>query len=157
LPELRKVLAALAQNEELKKFDFEDANGLKVTINSFSYKKGLPIDYSGNGGGFVFDCRVLKNPGKYPKYFDLTGKDKAVIDFLEAESKVSDFLESVYSLVDDTVENYNRRNFKNLMINFGCTGGQHRSVYCAEKLASHLIDKFKANIDLNHTQLNRKD
>ena len=157
LKELQKVLMNTTQNEELNKFNVPDAEKLKVTVNSFSYKNGLPIDYSGNGGGFIFDCRVLNNPGRYAEYSNLTGKDEPVINFLKTQSNVNEFLNSVYDLIDGAVKNYNERNFKNLMVNFGCTGGQHRSVYCAEKLAMHLNEKFEVKVELNHTQLINKD
>jgi hypothetical protein len=157
LEELQKVLTDITQKEELRKFNVAETNKLKVTVNSFSYKTGLPVDYSGNGGGFVFDCRVLNNPGRYSEYSNLTGKDIGVAQFLEMKSNVNKFLDSVYDLVDDAVKNYNDRNFKNLMVNFGCTGGQHRSVYCAERLASHLSKKFEVKVELNHTQLKKKD
>lgn len=157
LKELQKVLAAITQNTELKKFKIDAQKKLKVTINSFSYKHGLPTDYSGNGGGFVFDCRVLNNPGRYSEYSSLTGKDIDVAQFLETQSNVNEFLKSVYDLVDDAVKNYDERNFKNLIVNFGCTGGQHRSVFCAEKLAAHLKQNSELMIELNHTQLNEKD
>ncbi len=157
LKELKKVLFAIAQNAELKKFRIDTPKKLKVTINSFSYKSGIPVDYSGNGGGFVFDCRVLNNPGRYSEYSKLTGKDIEVAQFLEAKSNVNDFLNSVYDLIDDAVKNYKERNFNNLMVNFGCTGGQHRSVFCAEKLAAHLKLNSDLTIKLNHMKLYKKD
>jgi len=157
LKELHKVLIDITQNEVLKKFNVAEEKKMKVTVNSFSYKNGVPVDYSGNGGGFVFDCRVLNNPGRYSEYSNLTGKDTGVAQFLELKSNVNEFLDSIYILVDNAVKNYNERNFKNLMVNFGCTGGQHRSVYCAEKLASHLNEKFEVKVELNHTQLKKKD
>ncbi|MBT8378115.1 MAG: phosphotransferase [Ignavibacteria bacterium] len=156
LKELQKVLTAIIQNEELIKFRSKESKKLKVVIHSFSYKKGLPIDYSGNGGGFVFDCRVLDNPGRYAEYSNLTGKDEGVVYFLETKSKANEFLSSVYTLVDDAVKNYNERSFTNLMVNFGCTGGQHRSVYCAERLANHLNDNFNVQVELKHTQLSKE-
>jgi RNase adaptor protein for sRNA GlmZ degradation len=157
LKELQKVLVSITQNAELEKFKIDKPRKLKVTINSFSYKAGIPIDYSGNGGGFVFDCRVLNNPGRYSEYSKLTGKDIDVAQFLETKSNVGEFLNSVYDLIDDAVKNYSERNFKNLMINFGCTGGQHRSVFCAEKLAARLLQNSDLMIELNHLQLDKKD
>lgn len=155
--ELQNVLTAIVHNNELKKFKQKDHQKLTVAINSFSYKKGIPVDYTGNGGGFVFDCRALNNPGRYPEFSHLTGKDESVIRFIETQTQVNEFLNSVYSLVDEAVENYIKRDFKNLNVNFGCTGGQHRSVYCADKLAEHLKNKFDVYIELNHTQLSKEE
>jgi aminoglycoside/choline kinase family phosphotransferase len=157
LKELKKILIAIAQNAELKKFKIDTPKKLKVTINSFSYKSGIPVDYSGNGGGFVFDCRVLNNPGRYSEYSKLTGKDIEVAQFLEAKSNVNDFLNSVYDLIDDAVKNYKERKFNNLLVSFGCTGGQHRSVFCAEKVAAHLKLNSDLTIKLNHMKLDKKD
>jgi RNase adaptor protein for sRNA GlmZ degradation len=158
LPELSRVINSISKNDDLKKISFtESKKKLKVTINSFSYKEGLPKDFTGNGGGFVFDCRSLDNPGRYPEFRDLTGLDEEIIRFLAEKGSVKAFLNSVYSIVDNSVKNYIKRDFKNLMINFGCTGGQHRSVYCAENLAKHLKEKFDILIEVNHTQLNLMD
>jgi len=157
LKELNRVLNTIVQDEKLLKFKTSISKKLKVTINSFSYKTGIPMDYAGNGGGFVFDCRVLNNPGRYSEYINLNGSDEPVRNFLETKSNVNEFLSSVYALVDDAVKNYLERNFKNLLINFGCTGGQHRSVYCAEKLADHLKQNSNLMLELNHTQLDKKD
>jgi len=158
LPELNRVLVSILKNEELKKLELNQPDKkLIVTINSFSYKEGIPKDFSGNGGGFVFDCRSLENPGRHPEYLNSTGLDENVIRFLNDKSDVKDFLNSVYTIVDESVKNYIQRDFKNLMINFGCTGGQHRSVYCAAELAKHLGNDFEISVVVNHTQLNKKD
>ena len=127
-------------------------SGLTVTIYSFSFKKGLPIDESGNGGGYVFDCRSTHNPGKYDEYKQLTGLDQPVIDFLEQDGEILTFLDSVYALVDHHVARFIERDFTNLQVAFGCTGGQHRSVYCAEHLAQHLKEKYGVNIRLIHRE-----
>ena len=111
---------------------------LEVRVQSFSYKKGIPEDPSGNGGGYVFDCRSIHNPGRYEPYRKLTGRDEEVIRFLEDDGEILTFLEHVYGVVDPHVETYSRRGFTSLMVSFGCTGGQHRSVYCAEHLARHI-------------------
>ena len=123
-----------------------------VTIYSFSYKRGIPADESGNGGGYVFDCRSTHNPGKYPQYMQLTGLDQPVIDFLEQDGEIITFLHSVYPLVDHHVERFIERGFSHLQVAFGCTGGQHRSVYCAEQLAHHLKEKYDVQIHLIHRE-----
>lgn len=133
-------------NEEI------DHNKLCVDIYSFSYKKGIPADYSGNGGGFVLDCRAVHNPGRYKEYKQLTGLDKEVIDFLEEDGEMLTFMESVYELADASVARYLERGFTHLQFCFGCTGGQHRSVYGAEHLAKHLSEKFGVQIRLTHRE-----
>lgn len=120
----------------------EDDGRLEVKICSFSYKKGIPEDLSGNGGGYVFDCRSIHNPGRYEPYRKLTGRDEPVIRFLEDDGEILGFLEHVYGVVDPHVETFCRRGFTSLMVSFGCTGGQHRSVYCAEHLARHLAERY---------------
>ncbi len=125
---------------------------LQVTVCSFSFKKGIPSDESGNGGGYVFDCRATHNPGKYEQYKTLTGRDKPVIDFLEQDGEILAFLDSVYALVDHHVERFIERGFTHLQICFGCTGGQHRSVYSAEATAHHLHDKYGVQVHLIHRE-----
>lgn len=128
---------------------------LEVTIYSFSFKKGIPSDPSGNGGGYVFDCRSIHNPGRYEPYKKLTGRDEPVIDFLEDDGEIIGFLEHVYGVVCPHVETFKGRGFTNLMVSFGCTGGQHRSVYCAEHLAQHLAGKYPdVHIHLIHREQN---
>ena len=121
---------------------------------SFSYKKGIPEDKSGNGGGYVFDCRATNNPGRYEQYKKLTGLDQPVIDFLEADGEILAFLDSVYKLADAHVARYIERGFTNLMFSFGCTGGQHRSVYSAQHLAEHIHGKFGVEVILVHREQN---
>jgi RNase adaptor protein for sRNA GlmZ degradation len=143
----------MVSEEMIQRFETikaDESTPLVVKINSFSYKKGLPVDESENGGGFVFDMRGILNPGRFDEYKTFCGKDKCVIDFLEQRTKMQDFLNSVFDLVDISVEDYLKRGFKNLMINFGCTGGQHRSVYAAEQTARHLKNKYKVKVELNH-------
>lgn len=125
---------------------------LSVTIYSFSFKRGIPTDSSGNGGGYVFDCRSTHNPGKYEEYKTLTGLDQPVIDFLEQDGEILTFLTHVDALVDHHVERFIERGFEHLQVAFGCTGGQHRSVYCAEHVAKHLKEKYEVNIHLIHRE-----
>lgn len=125
---------------------------LCVDVYSFSYKKGIPTDYSGNGGGFVFDCRAIHNPGRYEPYKQLTGLDQPVIDFLEEDGEILPFMEHVYALADPAVERYIKRGFTHLQFCFGCTGGQHRSVYGAQHLAEHLAKKFGVQVRLYHRE-----
>lgn len=151
LPALDDCFEQILNSEKLKKFGEESkSEKLTVVINSFSYKKGLPNDYSGNGGGFMFDCRSLPNPGRLDEYKLLTGRDKPVIEYLSEKKEVDEFLSKVYSIVDSSVQNYIERGFLNLMVNFGCTGGQHRSVYCAENLYKHLEKIKSIEVILNH-------
>lgn len=158
LPELVTALNRLVDAPQLQKFKDQKQmkSYLKVTINSFSYRAAIPEDPYGNGGGFVFDCRAIHNPGRYEQYKELTGKDKEVIDFFKNESDIDHFLDHVYSLVDQSVDKYLQRNFNSLVVNFGCTGGQHRSVFCAEKLAERLKEKYDIEIEVNHTELAKK-
>lgn len=124
--------------------------GLTVRISSFSYRKGIPADHSGNGGGYVFDCRPLPNPGRLPEYKDLTGKHAQVAAYLEADPGVGSFLDAVLAILGPAVNNYLKRDFRSLVVNFGCTGGQHRSVYCAEKTTAFLRQNYRANVTLTH-------
>ena len=126
--------------------------GLTVTVNSFSYKKGLPQDPSGNGGGYVFDCRALPNPGRYPEYRCYTGKDQPVIEFLQGDPKVERFLEAAEMLVGDSITKYLERKFTSLSVSFGCTGGQHRSVFCAERMAKWIAENFQCHVVINHRE-----
>ena len=130
----------------------EKPSALIVRIFSFSYKKGIPADESGNGGGYVFDCRSTHNPGRYEPYKQLTGLDAPVIKFLEDDGEILTFLQSVYALADTHVARYLERGFTSLMFSFGCTGGQHRSVYSAQHLAEHLHQKFGIEVRLCHRE-----
>ena len=127
---------------------------LTVKVISFSYRKGIPEDTSGNGGGYVFDCRYVHNPGRYDEYKPLTGLDKPVIDFLENDGEITEFLTHVYALTDAHVKRYLERGFTSLMICFGCTGGQHRSVYSAQHTAEHIHHKFGVRVELIHREQN---
>ncbi len=158
VPEFKKVLELCISDDVIAEFTPVQATAetpLVVTVNSFSFiKSGYPKDETANGGGFVFDMRGILNPGRFDDYKHLSGLDKPVKDFLEQQTKMPDFLNSVYSLIDISVEDYIKRGFENLAINFGCTGGQHRSVYAAEAVARHLRNKFKVKIVLNHSNKN---
>jgi len=153
-PEFDRVLRLVVTEDMIKRFETVQADEntpLIIEVNSFSYKKGIPADPTENGGGFVFDMRGILNPGRFDEYKTLTGKDKPVQDFLEQRTHMNEFLNSVWDLIDITVAEYLRRGFSHLMINFGCTGGQHRSVYAAEQTARHLRNKYKVKVKLDHT------
>ena len=156
LPEFERLLGLMVEEDVIRRFEPLQANEqtpLVVHINSFSYKKGgIPKDDSGNGGGFVFDCRGILNPGRITEFKALTGRDKPVKDFLEQQTRMPEFLNSMYNMVDIAVEDYIKRDFESLSVNFGCTGGQHRSVYAADALARHLRNKFHVKVDLHHIE-----
>lgn len=149
-PYLSKLLRKLV---DMKQFADEiSKRTLTVKVLSFAYKKGIPNDTTGNGGGFVFDCRAINNPGKYERYKPFTGLDTCVIEFLENDGEVLDFLDACYRLVDASVARYVERGFTNLMVAFGCTGGRHRSVYCAQHMAEHIARKFNVKVELVHRE-----
>ena len=159
VPEFRKVLDICVSDEIIQQFTplkASEETPLVVYINSFSYKKGIPEDIGGNGGGFVFDCRGILNPGRFDEYKTYHGRDKEVKDFLEQRTRMIEFLNSIFDIVDITVEDYMKRGFTSLMVSFGCTGGQHRSVYAAEALGRHLKNKFGVRIELNHVEQEAK-
>jgi aminoglycoside/choline kinase family phosphotransferase len=152
-PEFDKILKLIVSDEIIARFETVKADEntpLVVNIYSFSYKKQLPIDETENGGGFLFDMRGILNPGRFPEYKQLTGRDKEVKDFLEQRTKMPDFLNSVFDVVDISVEDFIKRDFSSLMVGFGCTGGQHRSVYAADALARHLKNKFGVKTNVFH-------
>lgn len=134
------------------------ANGTKLTINikSFSYRKGYPHDLSGNGGGFVFDCRALPNPARVESYKQLTGLDPEVKNYLDQFGDVKFFIDNVLKIINQSIRVYHQRNFANLSVYFGCTGGQHRSVYCAERVAQELSQNPDINILIQHVEQNIK-
>lgn len=150
-PELYQALSACVHHPELSK-KYEYGPGMTVLIQSFSYRKTMPADPSGNGGGFVFDCRALPNPGREPAFRTLSGLDKPVIEYLEKEEEVSEFLQEAYEIVRKTIIAYQKRGFQHLMVSFGCTGGQHRSVYCTEKLAEMLGKDPAITVKTKHSE-----
>ncbi|RYD55566.1 MAG: hypothetical protein EOP56_15745 [Sphingobacteriales bacterium] len=152
-PVMRSLLERLSSNEMQQRYTTPARNEnapLRVNICSFSYKKGIPQDAGNHGGGYVFDCRGLLNPGRFVDYKHLSGKDEPVKQFLELETKMPSFLENVYDLVSLNVDDYLARGFESLSVAFGCTGGQHRSVYAAESLAAYLRNKYHIPVTISH-------
>jgi aminoglycoside/choline kinase family phosphotransferase len=161
LPTLMDAFNAMLSSEKLQALpsDVEppsETNNLTVRVFSFSFHRGLPKDETGNGGGFIFDTRSLPNPGREERYKPLTGKDAPVIDYFDHQESVRQYLTSAISLVDASLSNYQSRGFKNLMVSFGCTGGQHRSVYLAEQLAKHLRARHGVNVLVRHLELEKQ-
>jgi aminoglycoside/choline kinase family phosphotransferase len=155
MPELRRCLQEMVASKQFEPFDKSKgaASPLVVTVQSFSYlKTGYPKDPSENGGGFTFDCRAIENPGRYAAYKALTGMDKPVIDFLKNSTDMDAWLQHAFALIDKSVKTYIERDFHSLMVNFGCTGGQHRSVYAAEALSKHLKEKYGVKVTLRHIE-----
>jgi aminoglycoside/choline kinase family phosphotransferase len=151
LTELKSALRKLTQSSKYMHIHHKQSE-LIVNINSFSYKEGIPEDNTGHGGGFVFDCRSLPNPGRLEKYKELNGRDREVIQYLKKHREIDKFLYNIFEICDSAVENYIEREFNQLSISFGCTGGQHRSVYCADKLFEHLSNKYVVGIKLHHRE-----
>ena len=154
LPALMDALDGISSSENLQGLA-SSSESLKVRIFSFSFHRQMPVDESGNGGGFVFDARSLPNPGREEQYRALNGKDAAVINYLSQQASVHQYFSNVLSLVDASVSSYQRRGFKNLMVSFGCTGGQHRSVYLAEQLAKHLRGSNGVEVVVRHIELEK--
>ena len=154
LPALLEALQGMLASEKLQGLA-SSAEGLKVRIFSFSFHREMPVDDSGNGGGYIFDARCIPNPGREEQFRALTGKDAAVIDYLNQQDSVHQYLANVQSLVDSSLSSYQRRGFKSLMVSFGCTGGQHRSVYLAEQLARHLRSSSGAEVVVRHIELEK--
>ncbi|PLX06125.1 MAG: hypothetical protein C0596_16705 [Marinilabiliales bacterium] len=149
-PELFKVISDLSSSDKFDKLEFSE---FTVTVSSFSFKKGYPEDKTGNGGGFVFDCRGIHNPGRYVEYRTKTGRDKEVVNFFKEKTEIDKFLNNTIKTVKPTIDNYIERGFSSLNISYGCTGGQHRSVYCAENLAYYLRKQYKFQVRLIHREL----
>ena len=156
LPTLLEAFHSMLGSEKLLGLA-SDADNLVVRIFSFSFHRGLPKDESGNGGGFIFDGRSLPNPGREERFKTLTGQDGPVAEYLNQQESVHQYMASVMSLIDASVSNYQRRGFKNLMVSFGCTGGQHRSVYLAEQLAKHLRGRSGVEVVVRHRELEKME
>lgn len=153
IPYLKTILLQLTTHQDWNQYLPKGGNGkLTVTVSSFSYKRGIPLDLSGNGGGHVFDCRAIHNPGRYQPYKKITGRDQAVIDFLLTKSNISEFVENAKRIVVPSVERYMERGFTSLMVSFGCTGGQHRSVYSCDQMAKFLRENYDVNVVVNHVE-----
>lgn len=152
IPHLLTALKKIAHSTQLLKIAEEAQSKLSVTINSFSFKRGIPIDKSDNGGGFVFDCRAIHNPGRYEEYKMLTGKDTEVIRFFQQHSDMEAFLTPIKQLITQSIKVYIKRDFTHLQVNFGCTGGRHRSVYAAEQVAAYLKNHFDVKVVLRHIE-----
>ena len=148
VPHLKSVWRAIADMPDYS----ADKEGLTVSIFSFSYRSGIPFDKSGNGGGYVFDCRALPNPGLYDEYKNLNGRDKEVIDFFEQHPETERYLDYVRGIVGESISSYLDRGYTRLMLNFGCTGGRHRSVYCAERIARYVNENFNCKVALHHLE-----
>jgi len=160
LPALKKVLDEIVADDVLAKFETVTAteeSKLKVKVNSFSFRKGIPTDEFGNGGGYVFDCRGILNPGRIEEYKTLTGRDKPVQEFLLHKTDMPGFLQHVYGIIGISVEDYLKRGFEGLTISFGCTGGQHRSVFAADSLTAFLKEKYKVNVEVCHVEQEAKN
>lgn len=144
----------LKEMVNLKQFADTQKEELEVKVISFAYKKGIPSDSSGNGGGYVFDCRAINNPGKFERFNNVTGLDKVVIDFLLEDGEMATFLDSIYKLIDNHVKRYMDRGFTSLLVAFGCTGGQHRSVYAAQHVAEQISRNYGVKVSLIHREQN---
>ncbi|HPR32813.1 MAG TPA: RNase adapter RapZ, partial [Prolixibacteraceae bacterium] len=151
LPEMKRIVRETI-HERKKQRTIIPKNDLTIRVASFSYKRGIPPDPSGNGGGFVFDCRALTNPGKLDEYKNICGLDPEVVDYMERYSENLRFQESIQKLAEPSLLEYAKRGFNHLCFSFGCTGGQHRSVYHAEKFARWVKNNFPVNVVIIHTE-----
>ena len=160
VPHLYETLNRMLESKHLKKYtaEFKTLTPLHVDITSFAYKKGIPPNKYDHGGGFVFDCRCITNPGRYEQYQALTGLDPETIEFFQKEEDSETFMHSVYQILDQAIEKYISRGFNHLQVDFGCTGGQHRSVYCAEQLYRWLKEKYDRQVipHLIHREINKR-
>ncbi len=152
IPVMMSVFKQLIQSSKMREFGKAKLR-LNIRISSFAYKNGVPVDERGHGGGFVFDCRFLPNPGREIAYKNLSANDQEVIDWFSDKPELDRWLRSVYTMVDSAVTSYEEQNFTDLMISFGCTGGQHRSVHSANRLAAHLKETHDVDVTLHHREL----
>ena len=150
LPYMREIMLSLIEKRNKK--DAEQRRTLRVKVQSFSYKLGYPVDDTGNGGGFVFDCRAVVNPGRFDQYKPLTGLDKPVIEFIESTDEMQTFLDNAFALVAASVKRYTERGFTDLSVAFGCTGGRHRSVYAAQHMAERINRELGVEVELCHRE-----
>jgi aminoglycoside/choline kinase family phosphotransferase len=153
IPELSRLINVFIEDRQ---FDIQvpvPEEKLRIEINSFSYRKALPDDLSGNGGGFIFDCRSINNPGLYPELKGFTGKDREIQSFFEKYGDMGKFLDDIYAILSKTIRVYQEKKYKHLQVNFGCTGGRHRSVYAAEQITKKIAESFDVIIDINHREL----
>ena len=156
LPALTEALQRIVASTRLREIvPVSTQLGVSVRIESFSYSQGYPVDASGHGGGFVFDCRALPNPGREARFASLTGRDPEVVTWLQQYEEVGQFLTHIRELLEPTLENYQKRHFTHLAVAFGCTGGQHRSVYCAEALARLLRGRPGITVEVHHREADR--
>ncbi len=155
VPEMVRCFEKLSARQDLMEYGKGYGQPMKIRITSFSYKHGMPGDYSGHGGGFVFDCRLLPNPGRLEEYKSFTGMDEKVIRYMSSKPEVSEFLNHVFGIIDQSVKKYQARQFEHLSVFFGCTGGQHRSVYCAEKLAQYIKSVYRLESVIFHRELEK--
>ena len=166
IPALRNAVAAMQASEKLRAISLpvnassglaSSAAPLTVRIVSFSFHRGLPVDTSGHGGGFVFDARSLPNPGRQSGFMEICGRDQPVIDYLDSQPEVREFFHHALLLVESSIHSYKLRGFDSLTVSFGCTGGQHRSVYLAEQLAKALRGRDGVRVVLEHRELDRME
>jgi len=152
---LLDVLQQIVEDDSLRKLG-NPKNKVRISVNSFSYRRGIPSDEEGNGGGFVFDCRGIPNPGRFEEYKHLNGFDKEVIHFLEKEPSIHNFIHHAFELISASIKTYNERNYAHLMVNFGCTGGQHRSVFCANLMGKMLKENPNIEVSVRHREIEFK-
>lgn len=152
-PELSQVINKLINKEDLYRYAAADKEKLSITIQSFSYRNQLPDDLTGNGGGFIFDCRGIHNPGRYAELKDFNGKDQEIEDFFIEKSEMLPFLEDIKNIINRSIKRYNSEGYKHLQISFGCTGGRHRSVFAAEKIAQYLKQNHDIFVEISHRDL----